>query len=39
MDFLRDRRVWIAAAVIVVLLVVANVLGWFGGETPTTPAQ
>ena len=37
MEFLQDRRVWIGVAVVVVLVILAYALGWFGGETPAPP--
>ena len=40
MNYLQDRRVQIAIAVVVVLIILGYVLGWFGGaETigTTTP--
>ncbi len=37
MNFLQDRRVLWGGAVIIVLIVLAVVYGWPGGETP--PAQ
>ncbi len=37
MNFLKDRRVLWGGAVIIVLIVLAVVYGWPGGETP--PAQ
>ncbi len=37
MNFLKDRRVLWGVAVIIVLVVIAVVYGWPGGETP--PAQ
>ncbi len=37
MNFLQDRRVLWGVAVIIVLVVLAVVYGWPGGETP--PAQ
>ncbi len=37
MKFLQDRRVLWGGAVIIVLIVLALVFGWPGGETP--PAQ
>ncbi len=37
MNFLQDRRVLWGGAVIIVLIVLALMYGWSGGETP--PAQ
>ena len=37
MEILQDRRVWIGVAVVVVLVILAYALGWFGGETPAPP--
>jgi hypothetical protein len=37
MNFLQDRRVLWGGAVIIVLVVIAILFGWPGGETP--PAQ
>ncbi len=37
MNFLQDKRVLRGGAVIIVLIVLAVVYGWPGGETP--PAQ
>ena len=31
MNYLQDRRVQIAIAVVVVLIILGYVLGWFGG--------
>ncbi len=36
MNFLQDRRVLWGGAVIIVLIVLAVVYGWPGGETPPT---
>jgi hypothetical protein len=39
MDF-KDRRIWSAVvAVIVVLLIIGYMTGWFGGEAPVVPQQ
>jgi hypothetical protein len=39
MDF-KDRRIWsTVVAVVVVLLIIGYMTGWFGGEAPVVPQQ
>jgi hypothetical protein len=39
MDFLKDKRVWWAIGIVVVLIILAWAFGWFGGvEEPVTTA-
>ena len=37
MELLKNKGVQIGIGVVVVLLILAYLLGWFGGETPTPP--
>ena len=37
MELLQDQRIWIGVAFVIVLVILAYPLGWFGGETPAPP--
>jgi hypothetical protein len=37
MNYLQDRRVLIAIAVVVILIILGYALGWFGGAETTAP--
>ena len=41
MENLKDKRLWVVIAAVVVILIVAYATGWIGGGTPQSdaPAQ